>query len=360
MALTLTTITSMMGLAVDLGRMLIVKNELQTFVDSSALAAASQLNGMTIGLTQANTTATNGPLGTTVPNGHTFDTQRITNVTIGYATTLNGPTVNYATATSGSTSVTQSNNYRFVTVTANAPVNLYFLGLVPGISSTNTVAASATAGSAVLPSGMNYPIVVPLSPAAHTATDMKNFGLTPGLSYTMKWGNGNTTTCAGDSGFSPANEPSQHGFVDLGEGNSNSEVRDSIVNGGYPTSPLTLPARVDNVPGNRGSGIFAAFATRSSQDTDVTSTDYATYVQNNTGNGRRVITAPIHDPALSQGNGNGSDVIIGFGSFLLDTPSNISGSSGAICATYIGPASLNGGGGTGADGTQVYHIVLYK
>lgn len=351
----------MMGLAVDLGRMFISKNELQTFADASAIAAASQLNGMKLGIIQANTTATNGPLGTTVPNGHTFDTQQVTNVTVRYATSPNGPWDDYNTAIGGSTSSpTATNNYRYVYVSAGAPVTFYFLSLAPGVSSSNNVNASAAAGSVTLSAGTPYPIVVPLAPNAHSITDTKNYGLTPGLQYTLKWGNGNNTTCAGDIGFNPGNAPSQHGFIDLGEGNANSGIRDAIVNGGYPTTPLVLPARLPDVPGNRGSSIFSAFATRSGQDTDQTSTTYTQYIQNGLGNGRRVIVAPIQDPALSQGNGNGSDVVIGFGSFLLDPANTISGSSGAICATYIGPANMNGAGGTGSDGTKIYKTVLIQ
>ncbi|HXA66702.1 MAG TPA: Tad domain-containing protein, partial [Bryobacteraceae bacterium] len=40
----------MLGLAFDLGRMFIVKNELQTFVDASAIAACRQLDGSQLGV----------------------------------------------------------------------------------------------------------------------------------------------------------------------------------------------------------------------------------------------------------------------------------------------------------------------
>jgi uncharacterized membrane protein len=44
---------SMLGLTTDLGRVYIVKNELQAFVDASSVAAAPQLNGTQAGLTAA-------------------------------------------------------------------------------------------------------------------------------------------------------------------------------------------------------------------------------------------------------------------------------------------------------------------
>src|SRR5579871_5520395 len=64
----------MFGLAYDLGRIFIAKNELQTFVDQAALAGANQLDGTKVGVEAANAVATSGPLGTTKPNAYNFDT----------------------------------------------------------------------------------------------------------------------------------------------------------------------------------------------------------------------------------------------------------------------------------------------
>ncbi len=64
----------MLGLAFDTGRLFIVKNELQTFADASALAACKNLDGTATGVTLAHAVATAGPLGTTTPNGYNFDT----------------------------------------------------------------------------------------------------------------------------------------------------------------------------------------------------------------------------------------------------------------------------------------------
>src|SRR5256885_1490781 len=89
------------GLSIDLGRMFVYKNELQTFADASAMAAVSQLDGTQTGVVGAQTTATNGPLGTTRPNGYNFDTVAVSNVSTGYATTFTGTYDSYATANSG-------------------------------------------------------------------------------------------------------------------------------------------------------------------------------------------------------------------------------------------------------------------
>src|SRR5438128_9161581 len=49
----------MAGLAIDLGRMYITKNEAQTFADSASLYAAMQLDGASSGLTAADSAVTN-------------------------------------------------------------------------------------------------------------------------------------------------------------------------------------------------------------------------------------------------------------------------------------------------------------
>lgn len=78
------------------------------------------------------------------------------------------------------------------------------------------------------------------------------------------------------------------------------------------------------------------------------------------GNGRRIVTVPIGDPSTYTGNGNGTEQVIGFGNFLLDPASTISGSSGPICATYIGPGTLNGAASGASDGTKIYSVMLYQ
>ncbi len=182
----------------------------------------------------------------------------------------------------------------------------------------------------------------------------------------MKWGNGNTTTCAGDAGFNPGNAPPDHGFVDIGQGNGTSNLRTAIVYGGYPNA-LTVPSVIDSgdqlgdITGNRGSSIFGALSDRSSQDPDQTSLTWEQYKAAGTGNGRRVVTVAINDPALAGGHGsNGHVTVIGFGNFLLDPSATINGSSGPICATFIGPPNLNGYGSGASDATVVYTTTLFR
>jgi hypothetical protein len=359
LSLTLVVMIGMLGLAIDLGRMFIYKTELQTFADNAAMAAVAKMDGTQAGVQAANAIALTGPDGASLANKVNFDSTTISTVTPTYATSFAGTFDNYATANTGAT-----NSYRFVKVVASANVSLTFLPVLPNISTAYTVSASATAGQQALNSLTNGGLL-PFAPDAHNIADTKNFGLTPGTEYTLKWGNGSTTNCAGDLGipnFPPGQPPSEHGFVDIGEGNSNSNVRDAIINGGYPnanSSPSSLAAgdTLGGVPGNRGHSIFDALNTRASEDTDDSSTTYAAYKAGGTGNGRRVVTVAVAGAWSGNGN-NASTPLIGFANFFLDT--SYSGTSGPICATYIGPADMNSAGAGGTDGTKVYANYLYQ
>jgi len=346
----------MLGLAFDLGRMFIVKNELQTFVDASAIAACRQLDGSQLGVQTAHNTATAGPLGSTRPNGWNFDVNAIANITDTYATSFTGTYDNYATASSNAT-----NNYRFINVTANATLPLYFLPVIPNLPTSQLLQSTAVGGQQAqntLTGGM-----LPFAPDAHNAANTTNFGWTVGQSYTLKWGNGSTTNCGGDAGFTPpGNPPSEHGFVDIGEGNSNSNVRTAIEYGGYPnanSSPSSLSAgtSLGGVPGNRGSSIFDALNARAAQDSNDTSATYADYVASGTGNNRRLVTVAVAGAWSGNGN-NAATSIVGFANFFL-LPS-YSGTSGPICAIYVGPASINGNSSGGTDSTKIYSTMLYQ
>jgi hypothetical protein len=139
-------------------------------------------------------------------------------------------------------------------------------------------------------------------------------------------------------------------------------VRSAIINGGYPnanSSPSSLATgdSLGGVPGNRGSSIFDALATRAAQDTDDTSASYAQYLSGGTGNGRRVVTVAVGGTWSGNGN-NAATPILGFANFFLEP--TYSGSSEGICAFYIGPANMSSAGAGGTDGTKVYANYLYQ
>src|SRR3954454_22856185 len=71
---------SMLGFAVDFGRMYINKNESQTFVDSTAIQAALELDGTLNGITRARNVLTSNP------NRWNFGAAPFTNPTIQFST----------------------------------------------------------------------------------------------------------------------------------------------------------------------------------------------------------------------------------------------------------------------------------
>src|SRR5437016_8435273 len=125
----------MAGLAMDLGRMYITKNEAQSFADSAALYAAQQLDGTTTGLANAdNTVATN-------PNAWNFGTTAFTGTITEYS--ADGAT---SWQTSDKVSAAQALNIRYVRVTPVVNnVALFFLPVI-GTGTTATVKAQAIGG----------------------------------------------------------------------------------------------------------------------------------------------------------------------------------------------------------------------
>src|SRR5207245_1236672 len=112
-----------------------------------------------------------------------------------------------------------------------------------------------------------------------------NWGLTPNSSYTLKWGNGNTTDCAGDladPGFNPRNLPDQHGYIDLGQGNAQGGRGSIGLSGAIqydicPNCPYHIGDTVEGITGNRavsGSDVGLR-ALQDSDQTSITWPDYA-------------------------------------------------------------------------------------
>lgn len=375
-AMSMTVMLGMLGLTFDLGRMFVAKNELQTYADAAALAGAKQLNGQKAGVDNSHTITQYGPTGSSssTSNRMSFSTAAVNQVStnpLTHITTASQVSDTYSPTFSGvydaygaGQTNSSTNIYRFLNVTASVQIPMTFMRVLPGVPSNQTLTATAVAGQAATPGTQITSGLAPFGPDAHSIVDTHNFGFTVNTSYTLKWGNGNTTNCAGDSGFSPGNAPDQHGFVDLGQGNGNSSLRDSIMNGVVPP-PITVGVTtVPQVPGNRGSSIFSTVAARSAQDpdqSDVTVAAYQAALLAGTANGRRVLTVPIMDPNSYTGNGsNRSGVIVGFANFLLDSASTISGSSGPFCATYMGPGSSTGLSSGGTDGTVIYSLKLFQ
>ena len=330
----------MLGLASDLGRLYIVKNELQAFVDSAALAASYELDGTTQGLNNAGAVASTGPVAGSVVNKWDFSTKTVTNVQSSFAQTFDGTYLPNPGTASG---------YRFVRVTVTAQVPLYFLGILPGVSGTQNVSATAVAGqgseTSVGEGG------APFSPDAHDPAD-PSFGFTLGQKYTLKWAPPGQRSkpggsCPADVGFTPGGGSSDRGYIDIGQGNGNSALHEAIVNNDYNLAePLIVGSIIDMVPGNKHVG--PAVDERFNQDTDTSSSTYSTY----NGNGRRLLVAPVND-------GGDPARVVGFAGFFLP-PDACGNNNKPCCAEYVGPVLLSGKRKAAAASMGLYKVKLFR
>jgi len=353
----------MAGLAIDLGRMYITKNEAQTFADSAALYAAQQLDGTTVGLANAdNAVATN-------PNAWNFGTTAFAGTITEYS--ADGLT-NWQT--SGKVSASQAANITYVRVTPVVNnVALFFLP-VTGTGTTATVKAQAIGGQVLLgcttcglgpPSSQNppgssngAPVLFPYSPIANVdATGSKGlpttgdpFGFTPGTQYDLKWpanasvgtlGN-NKVPCAGDNNTQMVNRESG-ASSHLGEivlNSASALAADITMQDDAVGVSVSIDQSVNPTTGQKNS-IVKALNDRAAQDTDNSSLSYANY----NGNGRRLITVIVNNGYANAAGvpyaSNQQAIGLGYAQFLLLPTGSYTqngGSNNPWCAVYVGAA----------------------
>jgi Flp pilus assembly protein TadG len=382
-----------MGFALDLGRLYLIRGELNQAADAMALAAAQQL----VGATASNTLVTNvlpAPLG----NGpsYTYDFGALTlgqpagNLSSSIAP-LCFDTVTDAVANSNGTSDCSTATAVQVTVGADAP--LLFWGLLPVAQLRSTpVAAQAVAGvSAPLCTGCG---IVPIAVAALNASDTVDFGFDASKStvYTLYYyclGSPLPATLAGSGsevpyvllnrfdtasalpegdqlfqynalGLTASNDPTPNTctaapttpFACANVGDCEQLWASAPVGTCISTAPRPsveaalcgLYSRLDS-PGNVGicsTAVpdLAALDSAALPDTDLAPGEtppYSDYL----GNGRRLITA-----AIVEGVG-GAMTVLGFRQFLIEpnpdgtffSPADASGRFPALYAGYPAPLS---------------------
>ena len=168
MAVAAIALIAVLGLAVDVGRMFIAKNETQTYCDSAALAAALALDGTTTGITNAKAAVTNST------NAWNFGTTGVGNGVVTFATSLAGPWDGNPNPAAG---------YNYARVNASVPLRLYFITIVVPLTTTN-VTATGTAAQVSLTS---FPRGLAPYTAVSTDPTPPNFGLVVGNSYDIQW-----------------------------------------------------------------------------------------------------------------------------------------------------------------------------
>jgi Flp pilus assembly protein TadG len=336
-----------LGLAVDVGRMYIAKNEAQGYADAAALAAALKLDGTATGVTAAKNAATG------LADKWNFMTSSFSGTIVEVSTTNTGPWTNATSPPSPAT------DYSYVRVTANAPVSLYFVPVVTsfaggGANTSSTVAAVAVAGQ-VAQNTFNLG-AFPFSPIAFdgptggSQTSATNWGFVVGQQYTMRYASNGKSECAGDDADSNHEKVgSARGYW----GDNAASVIGQQVQGNAQEASVTLGEVLPGVGGAKTT-VASDIEARIDQDLNTSTDSYATYLAG-PHNGRRVVTMPIQSEV--------DNTILGFGTFFLmdDGAYGHTGNSN-WCAIFLGQAYVddNGGGSGSSSHPSAYHVKLVK
>jgi len=351
MAVAAIALIGMLGLAVDVGRMFIAKNETQNYCDSAALAAALALDGTTAGVTSAKDAVANSA------NVWNLNTTTVKNPVVTFATSLAGPFV---------ASPSPADGYNVARVSATVPMQLYFIPVLVAQTTTN-VASSATAAQVALTS-------VPRGLAPYTAvstnTTGPNFGMVVGNSYSIHWPQFNSNRlncpqipndcfnsppCADDTAASKAAVVANWGESNSGfwGSNSNSVITQEVLDL-IQIQQLAVGTNINPILTNGTKQSEAKILDqRVSQDVnttgDITVADYLAGAHN----GRRLLAVPVVDPTDPS-----TTTVIGYGVFLLlaNGPGtstyykSITDGNKPYCALYAGTLNI-GSTGPGTGGT---------
>ncbi|MCU1236161.1 MAG: hypothetical protein JWP63_4128 [Candidatus Solibacter sp.] len=334
-ALSLPFLLGVGGLAIDIGRMYITKNEAQAYVDSASLAAAKQLDGTTAGIARASAAA-----GADTGKWR-FDTTPFSGVTTKFSTSSSGPFVAAPTSAAG---------YLYAHVVATVDLPMYLIRVLTG--PTATISAASVAGASTLttlPSG-----VFPFSPYTRIASPdnaSDPYGYRIGNQYTFRWGApGDKTSCGTDATMANLSQNgSVRGYCCVS--NSAADLRQAIVGGRTDSVTIGQSINMDNGAKNTE---MSAIGDRVAIDTNTTSATYAAYRAAGTGNGARVVVVAVNGGAPNYIN-------VGFAGFFLLNSDSYDGLNGndSACAEYIG-AWTQGETAPAPGGSGGYRLRLVK
>jgi Flp pilus assembly protein TadG len=337
LSLGLVFLLGMAGLAIDVGRMYIVKSEAQSFTDSASFAAALQLDNTPTGITRAQTAVTNNP------KKWQFQNSAFTNVTTSFATASTGPWT--------TTPPNPPTGYFFTQVRATVSLPMYLMGALAGQHA--QIVGSAVAGAQ--PTFNNQGGEFPFSPYSRLANPdslTDPFGYLPGNQYTLRWGSpGNQSSCGTDATHATlAENGTVRGYCCAA---GNSSLRETIVGG--DTVALAVGDPVPMTTGNVNSAP-PAIAWRVAMDTDTTSATYAQYRTAETGNGIRVVLVPVNAGPLTNYRS------LGFAAFFLLQQTYYEGLNGndAACGVYIGRYLQGQQIPPAPGGSGIFHIKLFQ
>ena len=318
----------MAGLAIDVGRMYVARDESQAFADAVALSASMKLDGTSNGITQAQNTVTT----IAAVNKWNFGKNTFTSS----STTMQFAKALATNASSPDPSTWDANpanpaGYVYVRVAVGVDVPITFMQAI-NASSTKRVGATSASGQVHITNYIDG--LLPFSPVIPDSTDTTNWGFQKnGTLYTLRYPSqgglriGNV--CAGDQNAPWLNSlPSQ----DRGYWGSNSAsaIRGEIVDDDQ-VQPLAIGNHVPMVGGNKNTE-GSALDARVLEDTDPNSDTWLAYTTSGTGNGRRIVGLPVNDGP------NNDFTAMAVRAFFLQKSgvySQVTGSD-PICAEYIG------------------------
>jgi Flp pilus assembly protein TadG len=325
MGVSIVVLLGMLGLAIDLGRTFIVKNEAQAFTDAAALAAVSKLNGTAAGVTAAQTAVASST------NRWHFASTVFTSVTTEFS----------ADKTTWSTTGSAASKYVRVTAPTNS-VSMTVIRAVQGVGDSVTVAARSTAGVVLADSFSQG--VFPFAPIAHSQV-APNFGYTAGDELTLLWpssigSNGPVkmnNLCASDKNQAAldavqAGTTSDRGYI---QDSSASSIASSIEDD-HMDYTVTKGEAVNRTSGVKTTDVYQSIQARVDQDSSPNTVNYDGYLSgHDSAPLRRVVIVPII-------NNSTDSIVLGF-AYVFLPPSQPHNPNDSKCATYIGPADVPNG-----------------
>jgi Flp pilus assembly protein TadG len=375
-------IFGLMGFALDLGRLWMIRGELHQAASAMALAAASHM-GPTMAL--SGEAAANQALNELNGNKYNFGSTAVPPTTITCFNSIDAATANEQTGTTDCAATDVAAIQASITV----PAPLLFWSLLPGGETRSTqVAAYAVAGmSAPLCTGCG---IVPIGVQAPdtSGADQENFGFVPGDQYTFYY------SCTGQAPGSIAGTPTPYVILnrvdpDLDEptqmvrqgaaGLTGSTVATPNACTATATTPISCVniGDIEQIPvsGNATPGrcqattppidvtsMLCGMYTRMSTELFGSCVDYAavtapyaadtdealvTEAAGYVGNGRRVFTVAIVN-TLAADTSCGAMTVLGFRQFLLnpaaDGSYNPMDANGRFAALYLGSVAPLGQG----------------
>ena len=207
--------------------------------------------------------------------------------------------------------------------------------------------------------------MMPFAPDAHNAADTTNFGLTAGqsvLAQMGQWKHAPLAPAMRDSLLPEIHPPSMDLWISAKETAMQCPHRDRIwrtIRTPIVISILTRDRRFAGGSSRQPRLFHLRCAQYPSADRTPTTPQPPTRPTLRRVPAMAAESSQWRSAGAWSGNGNNAHTtIVGFANFFLGP--TYSGTSGPICASYIGPASVNGNGSGGTDGTKIYSTMLYQ